>query len=363
MKKLAFLFAATLLICSCGQKINDADKALIASLDSLFTADYAADGPGAAVIVLRGNDVIFDKGYGIADLNTGAKIDGNTFFNIASMSKQFTAVAIMQLAEQGLLSVDDPVTKYCPEFTAPIWEGVQIRHLLCHASGIPDARGSIPREVRVQATDTEALAYLDTISFSNFTPGTQYEYMNPTYVLLGEIVARVSGQPFTEYMREHVFTPAGMEQTLYYFPGEDENIPNMAHGYVPNSESGEWEECDFGEETFFATRPDGGIYTSTHEFVMWEKALREGKVLKPESVEIAMTPKNAISENESYCFGWINQANAANGDIVIYHNGSNGGFRSTGLRYPKDEILVAVFANRNDFHWFEFKDKVEKMLF
>ena len=110
MKKLALIFTAALLVCSCGQKANEADKALIASLDSLFTADYAADGPGAAVIVLRGNDVIFDKGYGVADLGTGAKIEGNTFFNIASMSKQFTAVAIMQLAEQGLLSVTESLS-------------------------------------------------------------------------------------------------------------------------------------------------------------------------------------------------------------------------------------------------------------
>lgn len=363
MKKLALIFTAALLVCSCGQKANEADKALIASLDSLFTADYAADGPGAAVIVLRGNDVIFDKGYGVADLGTGAKIDGNTFFNIASMSKQFTAVAIMQLAEQGLLSVTDPVTKYCPEFTDPIWEGIEIRHLLAHSSGIPDARGNYSREEKVQATDELALAYMDTLSFVNFAPGEEYEYMNPTFVLLGEIVSRVSGQEFGEYMHDHVFVPAGMEQTLYYVPGQEENIPDMAHGYDLNSETGEWTEDDFGESTFFATRPDGGIYTSTHEFVKWELALREGKVISAESLREAMTPKTAIDENESYCYGWINQTSKIANKVVIYHNGGNGGFRSTGLRYPEDQILVAVFCNRDDFEWFVFKDKVEKMLF
>ena len=229
MKKLVFFLLITLtMVISCKQS---PEKEQIAKLDRLCTSLFPTDEPGAAVLIMKGDDIIFDKGYGIADIDTKVPIDGNTFFNIASVSKQFTAVAILQLAEAGKLSLEDPVSKYFPEFKADFWKDIQIKHLLSHSSGVPDARGGIPRELKIKGDEKLAMSYLPELDFLHFKPGEAYEYINPTFVMCGAIVERVTGQPFVEYVAEHIFRPAGMAKTLYFDPEHQELIPNMAHGY------------------------------------------------------------------------------------------------------------------------------------
>lgn len=366
---------------------SDPDKEAVAKLDALCTALFPADEPGAAVLVLRGDRVVFDKGYGIADLQTRKPIDGNTFFNIASVSKQFTATAVLQLAEEGKLSLEDPVSLYFPEYEADFWKEIRIKHLLSHSSGIPDARGGIPRELKIKGDEALAMSYLPALDFVHFAPGTAYEYMNPTYVLCGAIVEKVSGQPFTEYVTEHVFLPAGMQQTLYFDPAHQDLIPNMAHGYeyadvedmpeertasgTPSDEPKNWYEYDYGEETFFATRPDGGIYASTHEFVCWEKALRENKVISEATRNDAQTPHICATDspwsdyqnrpNTWYGYGWFIEPKTASTKEVIYHTGDNGGFKILAARYPEDDALVLIFANRADWDRYEVMQQIEEI--
>lgn len=363
------------------------DKEAVAKLDTLCTSLFPADGPGAAVLVLRGDDIIFDKGYGIADIETKKPIDGNTFFNIASVSKQFTAVAVLQLAEQGRLSLEDPVSKYFPEYQADFWKDVKIKHLLSHSSGVPDARGGIPRELKIKGDEALALSYLPSLDHLNFEPGSAYEYINPTFVLCGAIVEKVSKQPFTQYVTEHIFRPAGMRQTLYFDPQHQELIPNMAHGYeyadvedmpeertADDSKSDEpknWYEYDYGEETFFATRPDGGIYSSTHEFALWERALRENKVLEEAKRVDAQSPHTLASDspwsdyqnrpNTWYGYGWFIEPKTDSTKEVIYHTGDNGGFKILAARYPEDDALVLVFANRADWDRYAVMQEIEKI--
>lgn len=363
MKRLtAIVCLAAALICA-GCKSATPDEVAAMRLDSLLTASFPADAPGAAMIVLRGDDVIFSKGYGLADMETKAPIDCNTFFNIASMSKQFTAVAILKLAEEGKISLDDSMSKYYPEFKGEFWKDIQIHHLLSHSSGIPDARGGIPREEKIKATDSLAIAFFNDLDHVDALPGERYSYCNPTYTLLGDLITRVTGQEFGEYMRENIFTPAGMEKTLYYVPGHEDEIPAMAHGYT--FEDGAWQEEDYGETTFFATRPDGGIYTSVNEFVNWEKAIRNCSVISAESIAEAQSGK--IMENESprrdYGYGWIVEQNEDIPAVCIFHAGGNGGFRSFGVRYPESNTFWAIFTNRSDFRWQEYKPQFEKILF
>lgn len=155
-----------------------------AQLNRICKHLFPADEPGAAVLVMIGDSVVFDRSYGLSDMTTKATIDGNTFFNIASVSKQFTAVAIMQLQEDGKLSIDDPVSKYFPEFKADFWKDITLKHLMAHSSGIPDAR-NYTREVKINGDEALSIAYMDTLSFVHFAPGAAYEYINPTFVLLG----------------------------------------------------------------------------------------------------------------------------------------------------------------------------------
>ena len=385
MKKLVFflLIPLTLMIsCKQNPEVEQVEK-----LDRLCSSLFPADEPGAAVLVMKGDDILFDKGYGIADIDTKKPIDGNTFFNIASVSKQFTAVAILQLAEQGKLSLEDPVSQYFPEFKAPFWKDIQIKHLLSHSSGVPDARGGIPRELKIKGDEALAMSYLPDLDFVHFQPGTAYEYINPTFVMCGAIVEKVTGQPFVEYVAENIFRPAGMAQTLYFDPAHQELIPNMAHGYeyadvedmpeertADSSTSNEpknWYEYDYGEETFFATRPDGGIYSSTHEFVQWEKALRANKVFSEASRVDAQSPHTYASDspwsdyqnrpNTWYGYGWFIEPKTDTSKEVIYHTGDNGGFKILAARYPEDEALVLVFANRADWDRYELMQKIEEI--
>ena len=360
------LIAAVAVLAACNE--NAPSPVDTQSLDIMMNERISADEPGAAVLVMYGDSVIFEKGYGLADLNTKAPIDANTFFNIASMSKKFTAVAIMQLVEQGKLSLDDAVSKYYPEYMSSMWGKIKIHHLLSHGSGVPDKRGYIPLEERIMGEDSLAMRYLSELDTLNFEPGQGYEYMNPTYVMLGDIVTRVTGQDFTQYACENIFRPSGMEKTMYYFPNCDSIIPNASHGYELDS-AGVYKECDYGEETFFATRPDGGVYTSVAEYSNWmreQTKMRAGlsKVLSSESLALAQTAKNHIEDNPAYidyCYGWIVESKDGQ-PWVVYHFGGNGGYRTWGAYYPQKNVYVMVFANRADFNTQLFKDQFEKLL-
>jgi len=379
MKSLRCILVFMALLSSCG---SDTES----RLDSLFSGIFPQDEPGAAVLVMQGDRVLFERSYGVADMESGEAVTGDTFFNIASCSKQFTSVAVLQLVQEGRISLEDKVSSYFPEFTAPIWDDIRIWHLLSHSSGIPDKRGYLTREQKIEGDEALATEYLRSLDQLHFAPGTQYEYINPTFVLLGQLVERVTGQEFTSYVREHIFTPAAMEESLYFDRDRQNLIPRMAHGYefedvesMPEERTAtqasgpkQWYEYDFGEETFFATRPDGGIYTSVHEFAQWEKALRRGTVLSREWLSQAWTPRTLVSGSEFsdyqnrpgtwYGYGWFIEPRNDDVGPVIYHTGDNGGFKILAARYPASETLVLVFANRADWDRNEVKLKVEDLL-
>lgn len=375
---------AAMTLTACTQSNNEAIK----QIDEMFTAIFPDGEPGAAVLIMQGDEIIFDKGYGIADINTKAPIDGETFFNIASISKQFTAAAIMQLAEQGKISLDDPVSKYFPEYKADFWSRITIAHLLSHSSGIPDERGYLTRDQKIKGDEILATEYLKDLDHLNFEPGTQYEYINPTFVLASFIVERVTGMRFIDYVKDNIFIPAGMDKTLYFEPDKQDMIPNMAHGYEYEDVIGmpeerpaarknkdqekNWFEYDYGEETFFATKPDGGIYTCTHQFVNWEKALRNSTIMSEESRAEAQSPITFVSgsrwsdyqnrPNTWYGYGWFVEPATETTPEVIYHTGDNGGFKALAVRYPESRSLVLVFANRTDWDRWQVKQEIEKAL-
>jgi len=357
-------------------------------IDSICSELFPADEPGAAVLVMQGDEIIFDKGYGLADLESCTPIDGNSSFCIASISKQFTAVSILQLAEQGKLSLEDNMTKYFPEYKADFYEKIQIKHLLSHSSGIPDARDRSDKQRSIFANEEYVMQYLPDLNFINFEPGTEYEYINPTFLMLGSIVEKVSGMSFVDYVNENIFTPAGMEQSIFFEPDKEHLIPNKACGYrfesvdniseENNENEGnieskkEWREYDYGEETFFATKADGGLYTSTHEFVIWEKALRNHTVLGEEIQNAAHTPQIKISgskysnyqnrPNTWYGYGWFIEPETDSTPLKIYHTGSNGGFKSIAARYPEKEILILLFSNREDLDSYATIQPIERAL-
>ncbi|MDP3453802.1 MAG: serine hydrolase domain-containing protein [Bacteroidales bacterium] len=323
------------------------DKELIADADHLFKTLYPSDEPGAAVLIMKGDSVIFEKGYGIANMDSMSPIDENTFFNIASVSKQFSAVALMMLAERGALSLDDNVKRWFPEFESTLMEKISLRHLLSHTSGIPDSRDRSDRVFVTTATDTQSYKYIGKLRELNFEPGEMYEYMNPTYQLMYTIIERSSGVQFDQFMRDNIFDPAGMSESTYF--EADKSIPRMAHGYLQNKESGIFDEFDYGEESFFATKADGGLYTSVREFVKWEMALRENILIDDVSKKEAHSTKIEIKDmpGHSYGYGWFIEKREGFPD-KIYHTGNNGGFQIYAGRYPDQKILYLIFSNRDD---------------
>ncbi|MBQ0114718.1 MAG: beta-lactamase family protein [Bacteroidales bacterium] len=337
-------------------------------LDSLLDANYSASEPGISLLIAKDGKVLYAGNRGLADMVTRAPITSTTAFNIASISKQFAAVGMLKMQEQGRLSIEDEVTKYFPEFTNGCWKGIKLWHLMSHTSGIPDLRTGT-REFKVKATDKESVQYMYSLDHLNFEPGSNYEYMNPTFQLFSFIIDKESGTDFESYQQRYLFGPAGMENVRYF--GPDKVIPHMAHGYVQDEDSKEWTEYDYGEETFFATRADGGIYTTAMDFLKWEAALSSGKIIGNDLLQQAYTPRIKVSGSKFssyqnrpdtyYGYGWFIDKKPGR-ETKIYHTGDNGGFQAYAAKYPRSGVNVIALENRNDKDRWEMEMTIERIL-
>lgn len=334
-----------ILLSSCNSS-QSSDDTVFTQIDSLFTSLYPANEPGAAVIIVKNDSIVYNKNFGMARMDTNEAINENTFFNIASVSKQFSAVALFMLAEQGKLSLDDSVSKYFPEYKADFYKQITLRHLLSHTSGIPDARDRSNREFTLTANDEESASYLVELNRLNFEPGTQYEYMNPTYAIMQWIIEKVSDEKFDDFMRNHIFTPVGMAEATYFEP--EKFIPRMSHGYLKRATDTAWREYDYGEESFFRTKADGGIYTSPKEFVMWDKALKNNLLFSEKMKQEAHAGKiDTDIPHTKYGYGWFIEERPDR-PKKVYHTGDNGGYQIFAGRFPDKDLFYLVFANRND---------------
>lgn len=333
------------------------------SLDTLFGGLFPAGEPGAQVVVVRDGKIVYDKGFGIADIETGAPITDTTMFNICSISKQFSSMALFILEEEGKISLDDPVSKYFPHFKAPFYSRIALKNLISHTSGLPDSR---PRsqyqwekyraqypsiydnvaDYKLFCEEEESCRYLENLDSLAFEPGTAYEYQNPTFQLVYMIVEQVTGESFDTWMRDHIFLPAGMPGTVYFEP--DRQIPNMAHGYMRDAD-GSWKEADYGETNFFGTKADGGIYTTALEFINWDKSLYGDVLVSSAMREAAHTGKikTDIPDTE-YGYGWFIETKPSK-PRKIYHTGDNGGFYTFEGRFPDKDLFYLIFANQP--HW------------
>ncbi|MDR1199910.1 MAG: beta-lactamase family protein [Prevotellaceae bacterium] len=353
---------------SCKQNRQQSKSSFYSKVDSLFSAIYS-DGnePGAAVLAMKGDSVIFEKCYGIADMQTKTPITPETNFCIASVSKQFSAVAILQLAEQGLLSLSDNLKKFFPEYKAGFYNRITLHHILSHTSGIPDTRPRTDKNFMLYSTDIESCEYLINLDKLNFEPGTEYEYINPTFQLVYQIIPRVTGIDFDSYMKQRIFDVAGMENSIYF--EAERAIPNMAHGYTFDKGKNVYAECDYGETNFFASKADGGLYTSIRDFAKWEKALRENKIISEAMKKEACSPKIRINtdaeygynKNTAYGYGWFIQQNP-NEPECIYHLGDNGGFTIYAGKIPEKNIILLIFSNRDDIDRIATADKIYAMM-
>ncbi len=338
-----------MMLSGCHNGQSDKEPDFSVRLDSVLEARYPnPQQPGAAVLVAKGDSIIYERYFGVADMTTGERVDSNTLFNIASISKQFTVVGLMQTG----IDLERPASDFF-RYPQPFWTQITLADLAGHTSGIPDSRDRSNRERCVYATDETSEAYFPTVDSLKFEPGAAYDYLNPSFILLARVIEQASGQEFTQYQQEHIFDPLGMTHTVYFSP--DSMPAHTAHGYVPEGQG--WKEYDYGEETFFATRPDGGIYSTARDMLRWETGLENGAILPDSLLRRAYAPRVNVAESPWcdyqrrphtwYGLGWFVDTTPGE-PIKAYHTGDNGGFQAYVAKYPDEGIKIIVLENRPD---------------
>lgn len=267
-----------------------------------------------AVLVARDGTVLFARGYGMANLEHSIPNSPATKFRLGSITKQFTAAAILQLQEKGKLSVQDPVCKYVPNCPAA-WAPVTIHHLLTHTSGIPNFT-SFPDYLKTMMIASPPEKSLERFRDKplEFTPGEKFNYSNSGYVLLGFILEKAAGQSYDDYLRANIFAPLRMNESGYDW--SNTVLPGRASGYARRGQSG-YANAEFVHMTI--PHAAGALYSTVDDFVKWDQALYSDKVLSESSREAMFTPFKS-----DYAYGWAVRAVA--GHKMVSHAGGINGF-------------------------------------
>nr|WP_242003062.1 serine hydrolase domain-containing protein [Vulcaniibacterium tengchongense] len=298
--------------------------------------DYTGEVPGAAVLVLRDGRALVRRGYGLAELEAGTPVTPQTHFRLASVSKQFTAAAVLLLVAEGKLGLDQPARRWLPALP-PAADAITLRHLLTHTSGLLDYEDLMdPADAR-QVRDADVLRLLQAEDRTYFPPGSAYRYSNSGYALLALIVERASGRRYADFLRERIFVPLGMNAVAYEAGISD--VPHRAYGY--SERGGRWVRTD--QSPTSAALGDGGIYASIDDLARWDAALYDERLLPRALLEQAFAPATPTDDPEvAYGFGW-----RITGETV-WHSGETIGFRNVLVRYPQRRLTVAVLTNRDD---------------
>jgi len=347
-----------LLVMAC--TTNNPEDKLTRELDSLLANEFHADEPGGSVLIRKGEKTVFLRSYGLADLETKEKITENTLFNLGSISKTFVSNGILILQENGLLSVEDSLSKYFGDFkNNEIASRVRLKHILSHTSGLPDNRKVDENfEFFLSAKDEENFAPVKQADRLNFEPGEKFEYSNPAFNGLALIIEKVTQQPWQKFIKDSIFIPSGMVNSKITdgpYPQE-----GVAHGY--EMKDGQWGESDYGEYPTFAAAGNGGVWSSVTELGEYEKAIQQNvflsKQLTDESRSV-LRPENWKGASDPFIgYSWfigekqfLDEENET-GVNLIYHNGDQGGFRAFYIVIPDKDILFTGLFNRppDDLH-------------
>ncbi len=350
MKKFILLSAIVIFV-SCS---NHAQTPLESKLEALFQDKFSPDEPGGSILLKKGEEIIFLRNYGLADLQTKERITENTIFNTGSISKTFVSNGILILQEEAKLSVEDRLSKHFNDFeNEQIAKKVKIKHLLSHSSGLPDLRKVRQNpKFYLTAKDAENFEPLKKTGKLNFEPGSKFQYSNPAYNGLALIIEQTSSQKWQDFIKERIFKPAGMvNSTITDGPHPKSGV---AHAYV--LDNNKYIENDYGEVPTFAASGNGGIWSSVLELAKYEKAIQENLFINEETNKEARTVlsfDNWSDQGPPFIgYSWfIGEKNLFGPDSnlgvnIIYHTGSQGGFRAIFLTIPEKEIFFVALFNR-----------------
>jgi CubicO group peptidase (beta-lactamase class C family) len=309
------------------------DRQLSEKMDAYLQTQVRNDMFSGTALVARDGVPVFVKSYGMANYELGALNTAENTYLLGSVVKQFTAVAILQLQEQGKLKVSDPICRYlenCPQS----WQGITLHHLLTHTSGIHNV-SSLPdwdEKLAMMRYTRPALVALFRDLPLDFAPGEKFDYSNSGYILLGMIVERVSGQRYEQYLDEKLFKPAGMTRTF----GSDTRalVPGRVTGYYSVG-------TDFISARLVDTTTDlgtSGVYSTVGDMLLWDKALTADRLISRASRDAMFTPGKG-----DYGYGWF--VGQRHGRLIQFHSGSDNGFSTNITRFPADRLTVVVLSN------------------
>jgi CubicO group peptidase (beta-lactamase class C family) len=322
--------------------------------DALLAAVGSPREPGAGILVLQDGRVAYLGARGVADMQAMRPIDGRTAFRLASVTKQFTAMAVMMLVRDGKLSYQDSLTGIFPDFPA-YGRAITVGHLLNHTSGLPDYEDLMPPAdpslsvEESQIDDAGVLELLKAQKAGWFVPGALWRYSNSGYVVLGLIVEKVSGRSFPTFLRERIFTPLRMDNTVALVRGRT-RVSDRAFGYT--KEDGRWRFTDQSRTS--ATLGDGGVYSSLYDLTLWDEGLHRRLLLSEADMAPALVPVRVRGKGPvgpdgrpaDYGFGWF--LDAWQDHPRMWHYGETVGFRTAIQRFTADGLTVIVLTNRSD---------------
>ncbi|VAV85273.1 Beta-lactamase class C-like and penicillin binding proteins (PBPs) superfamily [hydrothermal vent metagenome] len=311
------------------------------SIDSLFNSEVEENESGAAILVSYDSEMIIGKGYGLRDIENNEPITTNTNMRMASVSKQFTALSVLSLVDKGLLSLNDSIKKIWPYH---VFENITIQHLLNHTSGLADYEAPYFLKDWDKSKIVENKDILDWLSTNPkpiFEAGKGWEYSNTAYVVLANLVEKVSGKEFSIYAKKNVFEKAGMKEANYYNLANPIKIKERAYCYEKDS-LGNWGKVD--GNFMNGLMGDGSVYTSVEDYFEYDLALRKKSILSEETHDLIFKPSSTYQvngEDRHYAMGWVVT------DSTATHTGGWFGTNTFTKRYLNKPLTIAIFMNRN----------------
>lgn len=338
MKRLPtlILFVCTFLLCNTSLPA----QRLETTFDTLLQAHYMSENPGVTALVAKNGEVIYRKAVGKAHLELDVDMKPENVFELGSITKQFTAVAILMLIEQGKLGLDDEITKYLPDYPTQ-GKKITVHHLLNHTSGIKSytEMGDLNTFAKNDKTPKEIIDFFKNEPM-DFDSGTAWRYNNSGYIILGYIIEEISGKSYADFIASTIFKPLGMQNS--YYGSKTKFIKNRASGYMP-SENG-YRNANYISMTLpYAA---GSLMSCVDDMLLWHKAIHNNTLITAESKAKAFT--NTVLNNgkpTNYGYGW--QINEINGTPSIEHGGGIFGYVTQGVYIPEEDIYVILLSNTN----------------
>lgn len=332
--------------------VESRSDVIASRFDSLFTGLAQRRGFNGTVLVGVHGNAVYKEAFGYSDLRAKIPLDVRSVFQIASVTKQFTAVAVMMLRERGLLDYDDSVQKFITGFP---YKNITVRQLLAHRSGLPNYMyfaGKFWKNKRKPLTNEDLLVMMQRYRPGmEFLPDRRYKYSNTGYAVLASIIEKVSGLPYDEFLEENIFRPLGMNSTFVFNPANKKTIEFQTKGHSKNKRT-------YPADFLDGVAGDKGIYSTVDDLFLWDQALYTESLVSRMTLEEAFIPSSYdVKRENNYGFGWRIDT-LANGSKVVYHGGWWRGYNSLFVRRLDDHSTIIILSNRVNWSWGEKEDLI-----